>query len=63
VETVKLQKSESFVIVFSMPVQTGHRFNVEEYYRTAETGVLRPDARVELLNGQMIDLKPQQRDD
>jgi Uma2 family endonuclease len=41
-----------------MPVQTQHRFNVKEYYRMAETGVLRPDARVELLNGRIIDMSP-----
>jgi hypothetical protein len=33
-----------------------HRFSVKEYYRMAETGVLRPGARVELLNGQIPDL-------
>jgi hypothetical protein len=27
-----------------------HRFTVEEFYRMAEVGVLRPDARVELLD-------------
>ena len=41
-----------------MPVQTQHRFNVTEYYRMAETGVLRPDARVELLDGRIIDMSP-----
>ena len=41
-----------------MQVQTQHRFNVKEYYRMAETGVLRPDARVELLNGEIIDSSP-----
>ncbi|MGH7972236.1 MAG: Uma2 family endonuclease, partial [Limisphaerales bacterium] len=41
-----------------MLVQTKHRFNVKEYYRMAETGVLRPDARVELLNGEIIDMSP-----
>src|ERR1017187_9194911 len=41
-----------------MPVPTQHRFNVQEYYRMAETGVLRPDARVELLNGRIIDMSP-----
>jgi Uma2 family endonuclease len=35
-----------------------HRFSVKEYYRMAETGVLRPDARVELLDGQIIDRSP-----
>lgn len=41
-----------------MPVQTTHRFTVKEYYRMAETGVLRPDARVELLDGRIIDMSP-----
>ena len=35
-----------------------HRFNVSEYYRMAETGVLAYDARVELLDGQIIDMSP-----
>jgi len=35
-----------------------HRFTVKEYYRMAETGVLRPDARVELLDGEIIDMSP-----
>lgn len=35
-----------------------HRFNVTEYYRMAETGVLRPGARVELLDGKIIDMSP-----
>ena len=41
-----------------MLVQTQHRFNVKEYYRMAETGVLPPDARVELLDGKVIDMSP-----
>jgi len=41
-----------------VPLQTQHRFRVNEYYRMAETGVLRPDARVELLDGQVIDMSP-----
>jgi Uma2 family endonuclease len=41
-----------------MVVQMKHRFSVKEYYRMAETGVLPPDARVELLNGEIIDLSP-----
>jgi len=35
-----------------------HRFSVKEYYRMAETGVLSPNARVELLDGQIIDMSP-----
>ncbi len=41
-----------------MPVQTHHRFSVQDYYRMAETGVLPPDARVELLDGKIIDMSP-----
>jgi len=41
-----------------MFAQTKHRFSVKEYYRMAETGVLRPDARVELVNGEIIDMSP-----
>jgi Uma2 family endonuclease len=41
-----------------MPVQAQHRFSVKDYYRMAETGVLRPDARVELLEGKIIDMSP-----
>lgn len=35
-----------------------HRFTVEEYYRMGEIGILAPDARVELLDGQIIDMLP-----
>ena len=38
-----------------MPVLAEHRFNVQDYYRLAETGVLRPDARLELLEGRIIE--------
>ena len=41
-----------------MPVRTQHRFTVKDYYRMAETGVLPPDARVELLDGRIIDMSP-----
>jgi len=41
-----------------MPVQAKHRFSVEDYYRMAEFGVLRPGARLELLDGQIIDMSP-----
>ena len=35
-----------------------HRLTVDEYYRMAETGVLAPDARVELIEGGVIDMAP-----
>jgi Uma2 family endonuclease len=41
-----------------MLAQTQHRFSVEDYYRMAATGVLKPDARVELLDGKIIDMSP-----
>src|SRR5207247_532886 len=41
-----------------MLVRAQHRFSVAEYYRMAETGILHPDARVELLDGKIIDMSP-----
>src|SRR6185295_8160231 len=35
-----------------------HRITVEEYYRMAEVGLLTPDARVELIEGEIIDMPP-----
>jgi Uma2 family endonuclease len=35
-----------------------HRISVDEYYRMAEVGLLAPDARVELIEGEIIDMPP-----
>ena len=35
-----------------------HCFSVQEYYRLGEVGILAPDARVELLDGEIYDLPP-----
>jgi Uma2 family endonuclease len=35
-----------------------HLFTVSEYERMAETGILTPDARVELIDGQVIEMSP-----
>ena len=35
-----------------------HRLTVEEYYRMAEVGLLAPDARVELIEGEIVDMAP-----
>ena len=41
-----------------MPVQAKHRFTTADYYRMAEAGVIAPDVRVELLDGEIIDMSP-----
>ncbi len=35
-----------------------HRFSVQEYYEMAETGLLGEDVRVELIEGEIIDMTP-----
>jgi len=35
-----------------------HRLTVSDYYRMAEVGILKPDARVELIEGEIIDMAP-----
>ena len=35
-----------------------HRITVDQYYRMAEVGLLAPDARVELIDGVIIDMAP-----
>jgi Uma2 family endonuclease len=35
-----------------------HRLTVDEYYRMAEAGVLAPDAHVELIEGEVVDMAP-----
>jgi hypothetical protein len=32
-----------------------HRYSVDDYYRMAEAGIVAPGARVELIDGEMIE--------
>jgi len=43
------------------PMESGprrHRITVDEYHRMAELGLFAPDARVELIEGEIIDMAP-----
>jgi Uma2 family endonuclease len=35
-----------------------HRYTVADYHRMGETGILAPDARVELIDGEIVDMPP-----
>jgi Uma2 family endonuclease len=40
------------------PTLRRHRIDIAAYYRMAETGFFKPDARVELIEGEVIDMAP-----
>ena len=40
------------------PLVRRHRITVEQYHRMGESGVFDPDARVELIEGEVIDMAP-----
>lgn len=44
--------------VLDRPVVVRHRLTVDDYYKMADTGVLGPEAKVELINGEIIDMPP-----
>src|SRR6185369_9584700 len=41
-----------------MSAPARHRFSVDDYYRLAAAGVLAPEARVELVDGEIHDMSP-----
>jgi Uma2 family endonuclease len=40
------------------PPYARHRFSVGEYHRMGQAGILRPDARVELVAGEVVEMAP-----
>jgi Uma2 family endonuclease len=48
-------------VIEEFPAELGvlrHRLTVQQYHRMAEAGVLAPDARVELIEGVIVDMAP-----
>jgi Uma2 family endonuclease len=39
-------------------LRAAHRWTVDDYYRMGEVGLLDPDARTELLDGEIVDMPP-----
>jgi Uma2 family endonuclease len=42
----------------STPILTRHRFTLEDYHRLVSAGVLPEDDRIELIEGEIIEMPP-----
>jgi Uma2 family endonuclease len=42
----------------TVPTVTSHRFTVEDYHRMGETGILKPESQVELIEGEIVHRAP-----
>jgi Uma2 family endonuclease len=42
----------------ALPIPRPHRVTTQEFFRMGEAGVLDPEARIELIEGEMIDMPP-----
>jgi Uma2 family endonuclease len=56
--TVPSVQSKAWTPNLGSPAPTRHRLSVEDYYRMAEVGILTAAMRVELINGEVIDMSP-----
>src|SRR5438477_13085019 len=56
--TVLDDRTEAQVATVQAPPPTLRLFTVAEYYKMAEAGILRPDERVELLEGRIVKMSP-----
>ena len=45
-------------VLDELPLLTRHRITVTDYHRMAEVGLLAHDARVELIEGEVVDMAP-----
>lgn len=45
-------------VIDTPPLLTRHRLSVADYYRMGEAGIFAPNARVELIEGEIIDMAP-----
>jgi Uma2 family endonuclease len=51
-------QSETVMHANALPPPRPHRVTTQEFFRVGEAGVLDPDARIELIEGEMIDMPP-----
>jgi Uma2 family endonuclease len=51
-------QSETVMHANALPPPRPHRVTTQEFFRMGEAGVLDPDARIELIEGEMIDMPP-----
>jgi Uma2 family endonuclease len=51
-------QSETVMHANALPPPRPHRVTTQEFFRMGEAGVLDPEARIELIEGEMIDMPP-----
>ncbi len=56
--SVPAARRREIVIAHIVPPPLPHRFTVEDYYRMGETGILKENSRVELIEGEIVMMPP-----